>query len=161
MYYLRKTLSGLALLLCSQNGAAATCLNGFELAAIVVLENDIRQSVASYACRMVYPEHESTYDLYGQLRQRWARQHAKQRAIQDKVYWRIYDNEWRAKIAEWKRVTATREGRLFKPEMNACYDLRMEILEHSGSWKALFTDAARKAAGEAYDPLRCTDVEAR
>jgi len=161
MYDIRKILPSLVMVLYSQVGFAETCLDGFELTAIVVLENDIRQSVASYACHMVHPRHELTYELYDQLRQRWGRQRFKQRIIRDRVYRRIYSNEWRAKIDEWRRVIATNEGRLFKPEINACQDLRLEILKHIGSWKALFMDAARKAAGEAYDPLRCTVVEAK
>lgn len=160
MYDVRRILPMLVLLLYGQAGVAQTCLNGFELTAIVVLENDIRQSVASYACRMAHAEHGLTYDLYDRLRQRWARQRSEQRLIRERVYWRIYGNEWRDKVDEWQRATATREGRLFRPEMKACHDLRAEILKHTDSWEALFTDAAYKAAGEAYDPLRCTAVEA-
>ena len=160
MYALRKILPGLVLLLHGQMGAAETCLSGFELTAMVVFENDIKQSVESYACRMAHPEHELTYDLYKQLRQHWTQQRADQRIIRDRVYWRIYGNNWRDKIAEWERATAIREAGLFKPEMQACRDLRMKMLQYIDSWKSLFADAARKAAGKAYDPLRCADVEA-
>lgn len=159
MYFFRKLLLGLLMLLSSSASYAATCLNGFELTAIVVFENAIKQSVESYACRMAFPEHESTYHLYGELRQTWMSQKLKQDEIRDAVYQRIYGDNWQDKIDEWEQLTAVRESKLFKPEINGCYDLRMEILEHTYSWKSLFTDAARKAAGEVYDSLRCVNVK--
>ncbi len=137
---------------------AATCLDGFELTAIVVMENDIKQSVEAYSCRIESVDHIQTYEFYNKLRSSWKQERAAERAKRDEVYQRIYGDNWQDKIVEWEMITAKREGKLFKPGELACYDLRMEILEHTGNWKNLYDDAAEKAAGAVYDPLRCTPL---
>jgi len=140
------------------SGAASaeeTCLNGYDLTAIVVLETDIRQSVESYACRMAFPGDSSTYDLYGQLRDKWKSERMKQKQMRDDVYQRIYGDAWQTKVDEWTQSMAVTQGKLFKPTEIACQDLRKEMGEQVRDWLALYTASAREAAQAKYDPLRC------
>ena len=134
---------------------ANTCLNGYELTAIVVLENNIRHSVESYACRMAFPEDSSTYALYGQLRDKWAQQMEEQRNMRDKVYQRIYGDEWQARVDNWQLSIPVTMSKQFKATDISCHDLRMEMMAHAHDWQTLYDAAAREAASERYDPLRC------
>jgi hypothetical protein len=131
------------------------CLNGFDLTAIVVLENDIRQSVESYACRMAFPDDSSTYDLYNQLRDKWSRQRTSQRELRNQVYQRIYGDVWQEKVDSWRQSMAITYSDTFKPTDIACQDLRMELLTHAHDWKTLYKASAREAASAKYDALRC------
>lgn len=135
--------------------AEETCLNGYELTAIVVLETDIRQSVESYACRMVFPQDTSTYDLYGQLRGKWKRERMKQRQMRDNVYQRIYGDVWQTKVDEWTQSMAVTQGQSFKPTDIACQNLRKEMGAYAHDWPTLYRASAREAASAKYDSLRC------
>jgi len=135
--------------------AEETCLNGFELTAIVVLETDIKHSVESYACRMAFPDDSSTYNLYNQLRGKWKLQRMKQKEMRDKVYQRIYGDAWQARVDDWTQMMAVSSGQSFKPTDIACHDLRKEMGRYAHDWPALYTASAREAASEKYDPLRC------
>lgn len=135
--------------------AEETCLNGYELTAIVVLETDIKQSVESYACRMAFPQDTSTYDLYNQLRAKWKRERMKQKQMRDNVYRRIYGDAWQTKVDEWTQTMAVSQGQSFKPTDIACQDLRKEMGAHTHDWPALYRASAREAASAKYDPLRC------
>lgn len=132
-----------------------TCLNGYELTAIVVLETDIRQSVESYACRMALPDDSSTYNLYNQLRDKWSKQRAAQRKLRDEVYQRIYGDAWQTKVDEWMQSMAVTMGKEFKPTDISCQDLRIQLGAHAHDWQALYDTSAREAAAAKYDPLRC------
>ena len=135
--------------------AKETCLNGYELTAIVVLETDIKHSVESYACRMAFPDDSSTYDLYNQLRDKWKSHRMKQKKMRDKVYQRIYGDAWQAKVDAWTQMIAVSSGQSFKPTDIACHDLRKEMSRYAQDWPAFYTASAREAASEKYDPLRC------
>lgn len=137
---------------------ATTCLDGFELTSIVVLENDIKQSVEAYACRIESADYVATYELYRELRQSWQAQRAMERARRDEVYKRIYGEAWQDRIVEWELLTAKREGKLFKPGEQACQALHTQIRRHLDDWQQLYDDAAKKAAGAVYDPLRCESL---
>ena len=78
-----------------------SCLDGYELTAIVVLENDIRQSVEAFACRMTFPQDSSTYSLFNQLRDKWKAQINSQKLKRDEVYQRIYRDAWQQKVDDW------------------------------------------------------------
>gem|GEM_PF-6239616 len=134
--------------------AEETCLNGYELTAIVVLETDIKHSVESYACRMAFPDDSSTYGLYNQLRDKWKTHRMKQREMRDNVYQRIYGDTWQAKVDAWTQMIAVSSGQSFKPTDIACHDLRKEMGRYAQDWPALYTASAREAASEKYDPLR-------
>ena len=135
--------------------AEGTCLDGYELTAIVVLETDIKQSVESYACRMAFPHDASTYDLYGQLRGKWKPERMKQKLMRDNVYQRIYGDVWQIKVDEWTQTTAVTQGQLFTPTQISCQDLRKEMGAHANDWPILYRASAREAASATYDSLRC------
>lgn len=132
-----------------------TCLNGFDLTAIVVLETDIRQSVEAYACRMAFPQDSSTYKLYSQLRGKWTSQRASQKKLRDEVYARIYGDAWQDKVDDWRQTMALNYSKAFKPTDIACQGLRMEMVAQAHDWKTLYDASAREAASARYDPLRC------
>ena len=132
-----------------------SCLNGYELTAIVVMETDIRQSVESYACRMALPGDTSTYDLYNQLRDKWSKQRTKQRKLRDEVYQRIYGDAWQTKVDEWRQSMAVTKSKAFRPSEISCQDLRNELGSHAHDWQTLYQASAREAASAKYDPLRC------
>ena len=152
---------GLLLLGISSIGVAiaqdegGTCLNGFELTAIVVLETDIRQSVSAFACRMTFPEDPSTYDLYNQLRDKWKDKRSSEHAMRDSVYQRIYGDAWQGKVEDWTQTMAIAQSELFKPDDITCQDLRNEMGAQAHDWLLLYESAAREAAQAKYDPLRC------
>ncbi len=150
------------LLLSFPPARANTCLDGYELTAIVVLENNIRFSVESYACRMAFPGDSSTYALYSQLRDKWAQQLQEQRNMRDKVYQRIYGDEWQARVDNWQRSIPVSMSKQFKATDISCQDLRMEMVAQAHDWQKLYDAAAREAASVRYDPLRCqTPVDIR
>lgn len=132
-----------------------SCLDGFDLTAIVVLETDIRQSVQAYACRMTFPQDSSTYKLYNQLRDKWTSQRLKQKKRRDDVYQRIYADAWQDKVDGWRQTMAVNYSKDFEPTDIACQDLRMEMVAQAHDWKTLYNAAAREAASARYDSLRC------
>lgn len=131
------------------------CLDGFELTAIVVLENDIRQSVEAFACRVAFPQDSSTYSLFNQLREKWKKQRNEQKLKRDKVYQRIYGDAWQQKVDSWTQAMALAYSKDFTPSDIACHDLRNELGAHASDWNIIYNSAARAAANEQYDPLRC------
>lgn len=135
--------------------ADQNCLNGYELTAIVVLETDIKQSVEAFACRMAFPKDSSTYDLYNQLRGKWGKQRKNQKEMRDKVYQRIYGDAWQKKVEDWTQTMALTYSKEFSPTDITCQDLRNELGAHAFDWRNLYKSAAREAASEKYDPLRC------
>ena len=155
MYVLRLMIMLVALAPVAVQAEGRDCLDGYELTAIVVLENDIKQSVEAYACRMAFPEDSSTYTVYSQLRGKWHKQRTAQRDKRDKVYQRIYGDIWQNKIDEWTQSMAVSSGQEFDPTDIACHDLRNELFAHIYDWDNVYKSAAREAASEKYDALRC------
>lgn len=147
-----------ATLLISQPVKAQTCLNGYELTAIVVLENDIRQAVSAYACQKIASLQSPTYDTYQKLREQWKDKRAKQTRLRDKTYQRIYGKDWQTKVDDWTARTAASQSSLFKVSAENCSRLQTALDEHLKSWEQIYNAAARQAASKPYDPLRCEKV---
>ena len=134
---------------------ARTCLNNAELAALVVLEIDIQQSVMAHACRTADPKQESIYQQYEKLRQSWQGWRAVQRARRDQVYQRIYGQQWQDKVASWEWATALHQADHFDPSPSNCQQLRTQMQAHQKSWKTIYQDAAHQVMQADYGALRC------
>lgn len=150
--------SGNATLTQTPENAAPPCLDGFDLTAIVVMETDIRQSVAALHCQMAFAERLDSYWQYRQLRDKWQQQRKQQKQKRDDVYRRIYGDSWQEKLQDWTISISKDAGSTFVADWVSCQELKRDLIAHTESWDFVYNTAAAEAAQEKYDPLRCEPV---
>ncbi|TNF91637.1 MAG: hypothetical protein EP297_15435 [Gammaproteobacteria bacterium] len=135
-----------------------TCMNGYELTAIVVLETNIRHAVSSYACNITLPNNKDVYDTYQAIKEKWEKQRTEQYILRNKVYQRIYGGVWQAKVDEWTNAIALNESKSFEPSSINCRILKDELEKRLADWNQIYNTAARQAAGPQFDPIRCEPI---
>jgi hypothetical protein len=157
MKYIRKyaCLTGLLTATYSLPATSDTCMNGYELTAIVVLETNIRHAVSAYACKISSADNQEIYDAYQAVKNKWQKQRTDQYIKRNKVYQRIYGDIWEEKVSEWTNAIAQNESEAFEPSAINCRILKDELERRLSDWDHIYNTAARQAAGPQFDPIRC------